>query len=132
MINKPQINFRYYISQILKWINNHSTFILLKLHQYSLSSKCLFDKFMKGFDNCSHNKIFKIINYMYYCAVMFRKRYICYSIEHCFYCLRKTKLIITFVLCNVQTKNKISITQLHKTKTIKWITVVQNKFMNLK
>ena len=61
MINKPQINFRYYISQILKWINNHSTFILLKLYQYFLSLKCLFDKFMKGFDNCSYDKIFKLL-----------------------------------------------------------------------
>ena len=67
---------------------------------------------MKGFDNCSQDKIFKIIDDIYYCALIFRKFGYIYSlIEHCFYCLRKTKLIITFVPCDVQTKNKISITQ---------------------
>ena len=66
---------------------------------------------MKGFDNCSQNKIFKIINSILLYFNFQENSDICYLIEHYFYCLRKTKLIITFVLCDVQTKNKISITQ---------------------
>ena len=55
---------------------------------------------MKDFDNCIQNKILKIMNYIYYCALIFGKIYItCSLIKYCFYFLRKNNLIvITFVL----------------------------------
>ena len=55
---------------------------------------------MKGFDNCSQNKILKIMIYIYYCTLVFGKiDIIHFLIKHCFYFLYKNKrIIITFIL----------------------------------
>ena len=63
------------------------------------------EQFMKGFDSCRQNKIFKIINYILLRFNFGKIQIICSLIKHRFHCLRKTKLII---VC--RHKNRIFIT----------------------
>ena len=55
---------------------------------------------MKGYDNCSQNKILKIISHIYYRALSFGKIEItCSLIKHCFSSFYKNKfIIIIFIL----------------------------------
>ena len=73
---------------------------------------------MKDFDNCSQNKIFKILNYIYHCTLIFGENLDnMFFYKILFYFIYKNKfIIITFVL---QCANKKITFLLHKTKIIK-------------